>query len=261
MRTFSVVTTFNKSGYDEYGFKCISSYLDYWPDNSKLFVYAEDINIKENHKIKIININDLSNLTEFKNKNKNIKELNGYKTEEYNFLYDFVKFSHKSFVMFDAIKNLTTDWIIWLDGDTISHSPIDDKFFSIFDTNALALFLERENMFSETGFLAFNRRHPKILKYLKLAELQYNATMVLNDSYYNSGYTDCHIFDYVRKKMFIDDGVYFKNVSNDLTDKHPFINSILGNYMDHLKGQRKITGKSRSIDLTNTNLKSHNYWR
>jgi hypothetical protein len=40
---------------------------------------------------------------------------------------------------------------------------------------------------------------------------------------------------------------------------HPFINSDLGRYMDHLKGKRKSSGKSRSSDLKTARPEA--YWR
>ena len=41
-RQFSVVTTFNASGYKLYGSKMIDTFLVNWPKNVSLTVYAED---------------------------------------------------------------------------------------------------------------------------------------------------------------------------------------------------------------------------
>ena len=39
---------------------------------------------------------------------------------------------------------------------------------------------------------------------------------------------------------------------------HPLINSVLGNYFDHMKGARKTKGKSQKKDLISTRAES--YW-
>lgn len=261
-KTVSVFTTMSAEGFESYGHKSITSFLTYWPYDCKLFVYCEDFTIKENTKIVYVDIDNIKKLSSFKNKNKNVPMLNGYKNKEYNFMFDFVKFSHKSYVMFDAIQNLTTDWVIWLDADTITHTLIDNDFFNkILNDKSLAVFLERDNLYTETGFLAFNRRHPDILKYVSLAENIYDNNLIFDIDYFNQGYTDCHIFDYVRK-ILGEEGCYFHNISYDKEDKHPFVNSILGLYMDHLKGHRKELGSSRSVDIKNPNMKiNSNYWK
>ena len=41
----------------------------------------------------------------------------------------------------------------------------------------------------------------------------------------------------------------FKYLGSDSASGHIFINSILGGYLDHLKGDRKSDGKSRLSDL------------
>ena len=41
--------------------------------------------------------------------------------------------------------------------------------------------------------------------------------------------------------------------------KHVFINSVLGDYIDHMKGKRKIKGKSSRSDLRSK--KNQDYWK
>jgi hypothetical protein len=42
MQKKAVVTTFNKSGYDKYGSRMIQSFIQNWPADITLYVYAED---------------------------------------------------------------------------------------------------------------------------------------------------------------------------------------------------------------------------
>ena len=49
-----------------------------------------------------------------------------------------------------------------------------------------------------------------------------------------------------------------------LGKKHPFINSPLGDYMDHLKGNRKLDGKSKLEDIKEGRRgekQKYDYWK
>ena len=48
------------------------------------------------------------------------------------------------------------------------------------------------------------------------------------------------------------------------TKKHPFINSPLGDYMDHLKGNRKLDGRSKLEDIKEGRRgekQKYDYWK
>ena len=45
--TIAVVTTFHKAGYDLYGKRMIQSFLQQWPSEVRLYVYAEDCAVEE----------------------------------------------------------------------------------------------------------------------------------------------------------------------------------------------------------------------
>jgi len=40
---------------------------------------------------------------------------------------------------------------------------------------------------------------------------------------------------------------------------HPLINTVLGKWIDHMKGDRKVTGKSKSSDIMVN--RTETYWR
>lgn len=263
MRTYSAFTTFSKNGYEEYGYRNIDTFIDFWPKDINYFIYTEDFNIKNTDRIKRIDINkNIPDLMSFKDKHKDNPKAHGKIGNRYDFMYDFVKFSHKSYVMFHAIENLTTDWIIWLDGDTVTHTKVDEALLnSVCDPEFMISYLGRDNLFSETGFLAFNRRHPKILEYVKIAKNIYDNELVYSLKEFSNGHTDCHVFDY-SINILKNEGVKFNNISGHLKNsKHPFINCILGQYMDHLKGNRKALGRSNPIDIKANENKNLEYWK
>jgi hypothetical protein len=69
---------------------------------------------------------------------------------------------------------------------------------------------------------------------------------------------DSFVFDVVRNKMPFLETI---NWSAGLIkgEGHPLINSIWGAYLDHLKGERKVEGKSRNKDLIVN--RTEQYWK
>lgn len=111
--------------------------------------------------------------------------------------------------------------------------------------------------YSECGFISFNLAS-------HFAETFFSSWRSYYDQdFYKTldGFTDCHTYDAVRLQMTNDLGLK----SNDLNDgryygyrvsKHPFVNSELGNYIDHLKGPRKKL-KSSHQDLKRKRNDAH----
>jgi hypothetical protein len=58
---------------------------------------------------------------------------------------------------------------------------------------------------------------------------------------------DSFVFDVVRKE-YEERGMVNQNIPHGSIDLHPFINSVLGDYMDHMKGPRKRQGRSKKSE-------------
>jgi hypothetical protein len=70
---------------------------------------------------------------------------------------------------------------------------------------------------------------------------------------------DGFIFDVVRREFEQRGLIRSRNLTPaNVTEDHPFINSELGNYMDHLKGKRKKLGRTPAEQLEVP--KGHAYW-
>ena len=76
---------------------------------------------------------------------------------------------------------------------------------------------------------------------------------------------DSFVFGHVLEKFKSQDNNYFdysQNIYNKTAKTggggHPLINSVLGNYFDHMKGARKTLGKSKRSDLIN--IRGEKYW-
>ena len=72
-----------------------------------------------------------------------------------------------------------------------------------------------------------------------------------------TGWTDCHTYDATR--IVYDQEMWYNISPKDGKISHPFVNSVLGDYMDHLKGPRKQLKKSKQSDLKIS--KHNNYWK
>ncbi|MBB3454486.1 hypothetical protein FHT86_002785 [Rhizobium sp. BK313] len=250
-----VVTTFHEKGYRDYGKKCIETFLKYWPKDISLLVYAEDVHVEEkDRRLQIFDHNEtLPRLLKFRKKFAQNPPANGLRplgnSFERDFRWDAIRFSNKVFAVADAIRRYRTlaDQLIWLDADTVTHRDIPrglvDKIAP--RGNQLASYLNRR-IYPECGWVGYNLRHQEILTFVERFECTYTSGyfLTLKESH------DSFVFWKIAQQMEQDDEAVFKRLGSNRTKSHVFINSILGGYMDHLKGDRKAAGKSRKSDLS-----------
>tara|TARA_R110000782_G_C14688117_1_gene400829 strand:+ start:39 stop:524 length:486 start_codon:yes stop_codon:yes gene_type:complete len=142
--------------------------------------------------------------------------------------------------MIDAAKRCKTDRLIFVDADTVSYKDIPLTWLEhITPADKFTSFLGRPKKgFSETGFITFNLQLPQSKAFFSRWQQYYDQDLWKN----LKGFTDSFTYDAAR----ID--TTDRSLDNDLNDgrylgnrsaKHPFVNSELGDYMDHLKGDRK----------------------
>jgi FkbM family methyltransferase len=237
MLTHTVVTSFNKQGYEQCGEQCIETFIKHWPNDIKLRIYSEDMELDSTERIKFTNLYVAQpDLKQFKKRNAH-RKVPGYRL-------DAVRFAHKVFAIIDAAKHCKTDRLIWLDADTLTHAPIPRQFVEDLLPHEFATAcLLRPKRFSECGFVVYNLNHKFITTFL-----DYWHKLYATDKVYNlAEWHDSYIYDQLRIKF----NLPTKNLSNqELNDNnHPFINSDLGKYMDHFKGKRKGIGQSTDKDL------------
>ena len=95
-------------------------------------------------------------------------------------------------------------------------------------------YLGRGDLYSECGFLYFNRRHENCLEYAAKMKEMYNSDNIykLKESH------DSFVWDYVRKQT---EEIYgCKNYSiGDGKPGHVQARSILGPVYDHIKGPKR----------------------
>ncbi len=256
-----VVTSFNAAGFERYGARMVDSFRRYWPPEVEMVVVSEDdIPLETDERVRFESYGELAPEGEhFKRKFGQFPLANGKRFEvlddenmmmEYLFPFDAIRFSHKSFSIFGVSRKWDSDRLIWLDGDTVTFKPIDDRFFAETDPgDGHASYLGRNHMYSECGFICYNRRHTVHHAFMnQIAEEYFNGEIFLLPQWH-----DCWVFDIMREHFARTEGAAYRNLSADVADSdHPFINCVLGEYMDHLKGEeRKEAGRSFDEDLVN----------
>jgi len=275
-----VVTTFHKPGLDLYGQKFLDSFAKNVDNKIKLVVYAEDCNpINTNpDQITILDAKQsLPSLNAFKSKWKDVPKANGIppdhikakRPRDWNkaFKWDAVRFANKVYAVFDVWKKRQATWIVWMDADTYIHSPWSyTEFTQLLPNNKYVTYVGRgkgSQTWPECGFYGFNLNHPVAHSFLEDFERMYedadNGMFTLDE------WHDSYIFGIIldRYKDFKDASLDYSDGIYNTTAKtggggHPLINSVLGKWMDHMKGDRKIAGKSLPKDLMGK--RKEKYW-
>ena len=274
MPEYLLVTTFNGSGYEQYGRKMLDSFLAHWPDTQRILVYIEgttlDTNHMNNNRIMVRNLDHVEKLTEFKARHRDNPPANGFYplgSTIKNYRFDAVRFSHKVFALWHAQANMPTgaSSMVWLDADTLTHSKVPEDFLAriapeTFNKTGIGgpygiSYLGRSRYYTECGFVSYNLRHPSMGSFWEMFVGLYN-----NDGLFTlQEWHDSFIFDHCRR-IFEGRGMINHNITPRIIKGHPFINCDLGLYMDHLKGARKQRGRSEKNERTVRSLVKADYW-
>jgi len=274
MRSLAVITTFPPNRWEAYAKRMLESFIANWPNDVKLYVYYEK-KLPEiiNSKIEYINLEEVNpGLVKFKERHKNDPVANGELQEIPNgvrrrpeagkndkgkgsFLWDAVRFAHKTYCVYHAIKNINTDVILWLDADTYTFKSISKEFvLNLIPENKLVNYLGRGDKFPECGWVSYNKQHPQITEFINAwIELYEKDTLFKHLEWHDS-----YVFWQVLKQIAPDQGADIGKGAG-AKGHHIFVNSVLGEYIDHLKGKRKIKGKSSKTDLRV--LRNQDYWK
>lgn len=241
----------------------VETYIKYWPKEIPLVIFyegdvdefvnvlAKDLIENPTHTIRVYDLFKDTDVLKFINKHKDRPDQQN-RTELHK---GAVRFARKSYSIVYGNFKSSTDFTIWLDADIQTFAPIDDRFFSsVLSQDKFVTFLGRSNNYTETGFLAFNNRKPVNDSFFIDWKLIYDQDMIFSLPQWH----DCLVFDHLRKEMLSNED------QNNLTPwgqgyDHVFINSILGDYMDHQKGDNKKLTRSKQQYLITP--KDHDYWK
>ena len=281
MKSLTIVTTWGTKYWPLPVQEGLKSIAKNWPSHAKILLYPDNMSQQSN--LPRTQYYDLCKeqpvLKEFIERNKNNPRLTKHlvatlwQPQQYIFNYDAIRFSYKVFACIDAYQKTKPDMMWLLDADIITFEKIPMSWLEhIIPDSAFTSYLGRPKKgFSETGYYAFNTAHKYTDEFFKRWKQYYAEDLFFNiqkgflNHFPIAGYTDSFTFDAVRIEM--EQAGKIKN--EDLNDgrwsrtrraRHPFINSELGQYMDHMKGyERKAQMSSRKRDLTTK--QTHPYWK
>ena len=119
-----IVTTFSDKGFDEYGKYFVESCKKFVDKNITIYFYTDNKQLEPRDNFVLRNLeSSIPDLTEFKKRN-------GHKQPK-KFLYDAVRFSHKSYCIYHAAKNNNVSRLIHTSTSevygTAQYVPIDEK--------------------------------------------------------------------------------------------------------------------------------------
>jgi hypothetical protein len=264
---YTVVTSFNQSGLERYGQRMIDTFEQHWPAEVDLIVCAENCTPRTTRpNTRVINLLAASeDLRNFIERHRNNPKAHGQDGPpgifhpKKQFKWDAVRFCYKVFSQALCADQIDSGWMFWLDADTVTHSPIPlHKLQMLCPGEAMISYLGRgEKYHSECGWVGYNLDKSECRQFIKDFVNMYNRDEIFTLTEWH----DSYVWDVLRKQF--QGRCRFHNLNplaqTDARAGHPFINSDLGKYMDHLKGDRKKDGKSSHKDLKIQ--RDEIYWR
>jgi hypothetical protein len=158
MRTFRVVTSQHKPYYDLIGKDCIKTFLEFWPKEISLELWAEDFTPDiSDPRLIVKDFNKVNpRLAEF------VKLMESYTQEPKHLAKK--KFWMKGHVVLSAMEECEQDVFVWLDSDVITNEPIPMSWFeNLIPNDCLSVDIPAGGKVlgkeAETGFFMLNMRH------------------------------------------------------------------------------------------------------
>ena len=268
MKHITVVTTFHRPGLDLYAQKFLDSFAKHVDKKIRLIAYAENCKPKnpDPNQITVLSAEEyLPKLQAFKQKWRDVPKANGKcpfpekRPRDYHkeFKWDAVRFANKVYAVFDACSR-SQDWCVWMDADQIVHSDwAYEDWDRLLPNHCWITYVGRgksSQTWPECGFYGLNLNSKTCGKFLKEFERFYEEaeTGIFALAEWHDSYVFGTLLD-IRKRK--DPAVldYTKNTNLKTARTggggHPLINSDLGKWLDHLKGDRKTQGKSSRKDI------------
>ncbi len=256
---FEVVTTFHKEGYEKYGKKMVDTFAEYWPSDIKLTCYYENMDPPD-HNYKNVKFEDFnfhcgSRYEKFKalaspweekvlgpNGEDPRSHREGPVTPGSRYLFEATRFSHKYYTVDHHRKWFQKErYLVWCDADVVATKKIPHSFLeSIVQEDKLWTRVNRPNIYPECGFMIWDDDNKWCDRYFQLMQWMYDEGALFKLQEWHDSYVWWAAEQYVEKEAGAPIGVNL----GDGSSRHPFVTGILGQYLDHLKGDRKDTGYS-----------------
>lgn len=259
-----MVTSCSAQGWEQYGRRFVETFARHWPKGVPLYVVSEDALPHAHGVTMMLDLLRHEPAAEFIERHGKSARAGGRERKPgdlkwkddspgYNFRYDAFRFSKKVFAIEMVAARLVDHGLLfWVDADVLTFADVPRGFleFLLPVDKALCCLDRGESYHSECGFVGYNLDHD--VGPLFVQEL---AKLYASDEVFGlQEWHDSWVFDWLRRRMAIP----VKPISH-CSRKQPFINSKLGRYMSHHKGDLKKLEKVPSRFLvTNRDVP---YWR
>lgn len=239
----TVVTGWSPSGFREYGSRFVESFVRHWPREVRCLAYVEQIeNIPTRIEQRLIDA--IPGCRDFINRHRANPAANGRapsaawkesaRAAGYNFRFDAVKFCRQGFIPLAAAGEVRHGLLCWLDADVVTFRDVANGFVeSLLPAGKDVAYLGRGAKHSEIGFQLY--RVPAALPMLQQFRDLYATDAIFGLKEWHSAYA----FDNARTQSAI--------AAHDMTpgrSGHVWFRTPLGTCTDHLKGARKLAGRS-----------------
>jgi hypothetical protein len=253
----TVVTTCHEQGLHEYGLRFIKTFLEFWPPDVRLLIYAQGWTAS----IPRLEVHDLLTaspwLRDFTERHRDNPSAHGRGRGSYQHRWDAVKFAHKvaAVVAADAIE--PGDHLLWLDADVLTHSIVADRDIASWRPDpAWLTWLDRDPgviNYPECGFLLFNREHPRHGEALAAVRSLYENDELFRLSETHDSFAWQSVVDALALPT--------RSLSGDgRRSLHVMVNGPLGAWFDHCKGpRRKTMGRTDKKELIVP--RAEKYWQ
>lgn len=244
VKIHNVVTSFNEEGYKKYGKEFIDSFLKFWPKNVRLTVYYEGEDFPFTEGLSWIPVEDVEFYKEFF-ECLNFPIFHGIVGNQYDINFD-ARMCRKVLIQMHSMKKYKGK-VFWVDADVVTFDNVPESFLDeVLPDDCFNCYLGRDGWYyTESGFIGFNSKHELANWFYK----NYINTVMSGVIFTQPGWHDCYAFDAIR--TISNKPEAFNNLAKDVPHgtMHPYINTVLGRYMNHKKGTRKTGEPFREGDL------------
>ena len=244
-----IITSFSQKGYHQYGKNFILEFLENWPDE-ELTVYYErgyPSSAPQDERLTWVNLYDFKDFKRFEDRLNSsdplfggvmhIKQEDATRKPVYNFRFDARRFYRKVWCMEHMSRQEGVEKFAWVDADVqfVDKAPENflENLFTLDDpTKELYIVhLNREWLYSETGFIAFRTDTEIMSLFFAMAKNTY-----LSGAFrYLGEWHDCYVLDLVMRQLDVPRGSLVQDEKSD----HVFNDSMIGQFMIHNKGPER----------------------
>ena len=262
MKTVTLTTTWASKQWEPYAKKCVQSIIQNWPAHYKKFFYPDDKSqhySDPNTQYESLQTNQCHHDFITRHAVDMQEHIIQKQWQGWRDVKDAVKFSYCVFAQIDAFNKCDTDILVFLDADVFTFDVVPDGWLQDLMCGKDITYIGRKKKFSETGFIAYDLTNPNMKEFFDKWQQYYEQDKIFNLRFWgDADRFDATREELVKNKLITDNNINDGRFYGLSGGKHPFINSELGRYMDHLKGSLKFERSSKKDLKYNW---EHEYWR